>query len=449
MADDIEDLNEYRDGGLAPLAIGDVIANRFEIIHKLGHGGIATVWLCWEIATRKWCAVKVNSAEMSVPDCGDLKAIKLIKENGIDLKQLDENHIFMPLETFWHASYNGEHLCTVMPVLGPRLYEWRQQDVRENPDRINKICHQVVKGLGFLHDNGICHGDFRPQNILMKLKPNALDVLSKKDMVTMLGDPRRVPVYSNESYEQTPEMPPFVTAPASWYHWRNVVTDEIAIVDFGEVYSPKDPPPHYGIPMKYSSPEILFNGKSSGFASDVWSLAVTLLELRLDNYSNNAPCAILRDMERFIGPIPKHYRLGAKRLLAEEFGINKDQEPALYELGSDDENEMLMGSVDAILDKHEEREYRNTDAFSDRLEKKLASEQRYYGEDEHDGHGKKKRTPYIVKYYLPHEEVRVLGGLLHKMLKYDPSERISVSEVLRHPWFKNRNIPKPTLRYNY
>lgn len=37
---------------------------------------------------------------------------------------------------------------------------------------------------------------------------------------------------------------------------------------------------------------------------------------------------------------------------------------------------------------------------------------------------------------LAEEEVELLGDLLEKMLRYLPDERITIREVLEHPWFK-------------
>ena len=37
---------------------------------------------------------------------------------------------------------------------------------------------------------------------------------------------------------------------------------------------------------------------------------------------------------------------------------------------------------------------------------------------------------------LEGEEVDLLGDLLEKMLKYNPEERITIQEVVRHPWFE-------------
>jgi serine/threonine-protein kinase SRPK3 len=49
----IEHREEYRPGGFHPVHIGDRFgtAGRFRVIHKLGRGGLATVWLCLEQKT--------------------------------------------------------------------------------------------------------------------------------------------------------------------------------------------------------------------------------------------------------------------------------------------------------------------------------------------------------------------------------------------------------------
>ena len=37
---------------------------------------------------------------------------------------------------------------------------------------------------------------------------------------------------------------------------------------------------------------------------------------------------------------------------------------------------------------------------------------------------------------LKEEEVVLLGDLLEKMLKYCPDERVTMQEVVQHPWFE-------------
>ncbi|KAI1268025.1 kinase-like domain-containing protein [Xylariaceae sp. FL1019] len=437
---EIEDVEEYRPGGFAPVQIGDTLGGgRFEVFRKLGFGGIAIVWLCWEVETAKWRAIKINAANHSQHNRGDLQAMKVWEDHGVDAKQLEENHLFVPLEVFFEDTSNGSHLCTVMPVLGPPLDQWRKHSIREDPDRVNKICYQLVKGLGFMHRHGLCHGDFRPQNILTKLKPNALDLISKDLMATMLDKPRYANLRTTDG-QRSPHAPTRVSTAVSGNPFNSVVLDDAVVVDFGEAYSPSEPPSWFGIPQIYQSPEILFNNKSSGFASDVWSLGLTLLELRLDEYPPNSILVNIRNMERLIGPIPQQYRLGAQRKLAEEFGIDLEDGGELFD------DQFLMGPVDEPIGAQEKREFRSVQ-FTDRLEMKIASERRSYGQEwDHEHPDGAKDTLFLIKYFLPRDEVLQLGDLIRRMLKYDPQDRLSVPQVLRHPWFRKHHPRRPIAR---
>ncbi|KAI2633326.1 kinase-like domain-containing protein [Xylaria nigripes] len=444
IMDEVEPLSGYRPGGFAPVTIGDVLADRFEIIQKLGNGGIAMVWLCWELRTKKWRAVKINSASHSLNDCSDLKALQRMKKNKISQKQLEENHICMALETFWEESPNGRHLCTVLPVLGPRAHDWRTEELRLDAERIRNICYGIAKGLNFLHRNGICHGDFRPQNVLMKLKPGSLDHLSRDDMWELLGAPEVSKVWTI-SGKRSKYAPESVVTAAPWQRFREFVMDEPMIVDFGESYTPDDPPTHFGVPMRYAAPEVLFQKGRPMLAGDIWSLAITLLELRLDDYGADGPYPVVRKMERFVGPIPIGYRHAARRLIEEDDG-REERHKLESDMNSDDHFKPLTGPLNVPRDEEEERDFSGA-TFSDRLEMKLASEQLAWSlELDPDDPTGESRKDKLVPYYLSEIEVLDLADLLRSMLKYDAKDRVPASQVLQHRWFKKQH-PRTVFRH--
>ncbi|KAI1435413.1 kinase-like protein [Xylaria sp. CBS 124048] len=437
IMDEVEALRDYRPGGFAPLSIGDILNGRFEINQKLGYGGNAIVWLCWELATKKWKAVKINAAGSSLPDCGEKKAMRLMKRKKISVQELEANHIGMGLETFWEKTPNGRHFCTVLPVFGPPAHDWRTEELKLDVERVKNICYQMTKGLSFLHSHGLCHGDFRPQNVLMKLKPGCLDHLTKDAMFKLLGQPD-VAEMLTLSGKPSKHAPRFVVTTAPWQRLREYVMDEAVIVDFGEAYTTDDPSTHFGIPKRYAAPEVLFERGQAVPAGDLWSLGITLLELRLDEYEPNAAYSVIRRMERFVGSLPIGYRYAAKGLLKKDGWVERSDD-ADDIVDSHGHLRPLTGPVEVPLSDEEEREFSGA-TFTDRLEMKLAAEQLAWIEvlDPRDP-ARKRMRPTLVPYYLTEEEVRDFADLLRNLLRYDAKDRISASRVLRHKWFKNQH----------
>ncbi|ATY58657.1 CMGC kinase [Cordyceps militaris] len=62
---DIEYLSEpierYTDGIYYPICIGDVLADTYRIVHKLGWGGFSTVWMAHNIKSQKMVALKIGA----------------------------------------------------------------------------------------------------------------------------------------------------------------------------------------------------------------------------------------------------------------------------------------------------------------------------------------------------------------------------------------------------
>jgi len=58
--DDLEDPEQYMAGGLHPVHLGDLLgnSNQYKVIHKLGSGGFATVWLCRDLEKDVYTALK-------------------------------------------------------------------------------------------------------------------------------------------------------------------------------------------------------------------------------------------------------------------------------------------------------------------------------------------------------------------------------------------------------
>ena len=153
IADEVEDVEWYRPGGYCPIDVGDLIHDgRFEVVHKLGYGGIATVWLCWDLKSDNWRAIKINAASKSSDDCPDLKALRLLGSGAEpdEREVLAANHIMVALETFFIDSANGTHLCSVLPLAGPSYTSWEErifEDFEEDRKQKIRYKHKLFRQL--------------------------------------------------------------------------------------------------------------------------------------------------------------------------------------------------------------------------------------------------------------------------------------------------------------
>lgn len=440
--EEIENLEDYEPGGYHPIDLFDVLDGRFEVVYKLGFGGIAMVWLCYETDAKRWRAIKINAASHSSDDCAELKILKAMKEKSITPEQLFAMHVVVPWEVFWIDGPNGRHLCSVMPVLGPSLSKWRD-DLGIDYDTIDKMSYQFTEGLAFLHKMDIAHGDFRPANILTKLKPGSLDDITVDEMKDLLDAPYFEEVLTTDG-ERSIHAPEDVVTAVHWHRLKHLISGDVAIVDFGESYLASNPPPTMGIPRVYGAPEILFGGTPT-ILSDIWSLAYALMEFRLGNSFISSIPAIIWRMEGYSGPVPPEYRSAAMKLIEESRG---EPLPFHNEVHSNLDDQSLrpitedMESLNAIRKKSAE----GTD-FTCPLEITLGARiwVNLPPTTDEDGLEQSGESGYRR---LPPDEVTLFADLLRGMFKYNPEDRSSASQALNHNWMRRKQQRQETMVAN-
>jgi hypothetical protein len=74
----LEHIYDYKLNGHHPVHLGDIYSNngRYRVIHKLGSGGFAIVWLYRDTKAKgatKYIALKILMAEISSDDCPELQ----------------------------------------------------------------------------------------------------------------------------------------------------------------------------------------------------------------------------------------------------------------------------------------------------------------------------------------------------------------------------------------
>lgn len=157
----LEPLEEYQQGGYHPVHLGDTLGSsgRYRVIHKLGHGGFGTVWLCRDWRDPGYIAVKIMAGDVAPETLPDLTLAQL------DRSAPGAEYIAIPMDTFSITGPNGSHQCIVLPVLGPCVSPRLWLSLMDPEPVLRGMAYQSALAMSFLHNQGLCHGGKYPSHV--------------------------------------------------------------------------------------------------------------------------------------------------------------------------------------------------------------------------------------------------------------------------------------------
>ena len=156
----LEKIDDYEPGGHHPVHPGDLLGenSRYRVIHKLGNGGFANVWLCRDLQADAsiYVAIKISIAASAGNDSREVLVADAFKD--VDLNQeTGGRYISLPRDHFRIDGPNGSQICFVLPVLGPCVSRILNTSI--DPDRLlRKIAFQATQAMATFNNNGLCHG---------------------------------------------------------------------------------------------------------------------------------------------------------------------------------------------------------------------------------------------------------------------------------------------------
>jgi len=136
------------------------LADRYRIERELGQGGMATVYLAYDLRHEREVAIKVLHPDLGAALGGD-RFLSEIKTTA----RLQHPHILPLLES---GAADGL-LYYVMPYVRGETLRTRLERERQLPlEDALRIAREVADALGAAHAIGIIHRDIKPENILLQ-----------------------------------------------------------------------------------------------------------------------------------------------------------------------------------------------------------------------------------------------------------------------------------------
>lgn len=159
---DVEDLEGYAPGGYYPIDIFGKVDNppeTYTVLHKLGFGPSSTVWLvlreCEGSDKQTLHALKILRADLSARGQHlELQVIQRLEQAGWGCNA--HPSLIQIQSWFTVDSANGQHLCLVLPLLGPSLDNFRARRAMDGKTR-RGVCEQLAHAVNYLHAFGFCH----------------------------------------------------------------------------------------------------------------------------------------------------------------------------------------------------------------------------------------------------------------------------------------------------
>ena len=496
--DDGENLEGYRVGGFHPVEIGDELCDgKYTIVHKLGAGTAATVWLAQmtEGDRKVYVAVKILAANHSEEDCNELRLQKHLQ------KQAQAGHklfsVALLLDAFWIEGPNGRHLCLTYEAAGPSLSMVRRSEIKLSPESARTIALQTAHGLQELHNAGVVYGDLSTNNLLLRLVD--INSWTVEELYERLGHPEADEIQTADGRPLDSHAPKFQYLGVRFCEKAlEYLRPEIAFVDLAEGRLTDEIPRERasGWSVAYTAPETLWFQEMQDQAADIWALACIWFELRaaaqMFEEGYGSPDETQQQIIELIGPLPASWleKLPQQEHPAEEFIAEEVSDQHVIDTTEDDgvekEKTQSIRSIKARMRKAWlwimalfRKPETTSDAESDAVGYEADPQSdipeyfrpKPYVKPDGSLHGK---IEHIGKWeewhYLPleerlrrmkecsedqyghmaladvddepppgplsDEEKADFENLLSSMLKYEKTERATLTEVVKHPWFK-------------
>lgn len=140
--------------------LGKILGGRYELIEKIGAGGMAIVYKARCHLLNRYVAVKILRPEL----VEDENFVKRFKRESQAAASLSHPNI---VNVYDVGQEDGIYYIVMEYVCGKTLKDYVREKGKLDSREAIKIALQIAAALEHAHKNGIVHRDIKPQNILI------------------------------------------------------------------------------------------------------------------------------------------------------------------------------------------------------------------------------------------------------------------------------------------
>ena len=142
------------------LPAGTVLIGRYEILERLGQGGMGTVYRVQDHELDRVIALKTIRPDLA----SNATALRRLKQETLLARQIAHRNV---IRVFDLGVAQGLRFITMEYVEGRDLRSILELRKKLPPDDAIQIISQICEGLEAAHSEGVVHRDLKPQNVLV------------------------------------------------------------------------------------------------------------------------------------------------------------------------------------------------------------------------------------------------------------------------------------------
>ena len=145
---------------MADVSAGAIVDGRYEVLHRLGSGGMADVYLAHDTQLGRDVALKVLHRRFA----RDTQFVERFKREAQAAAGLQHPNV---VGVYDRGEHDGTYYIAMEYLPGKTLRQVLDEEAPLDQERAIDHTLQILQAAAFAHRNGIVHRDFKPHNVMV------------------------------------------------------------------------------------------------------------------------------------------------------------------------------------------------------------------------------------------------------------------------------------------